>query len=325
MSESNNAIVAQGKATTMIGQWADSVVGEVSKMYGAQGLILGDYSRECAINCVSAIYQLVKSTDKVTIKDLNTSNVCDIVRRCASMKLNANAFPREVYFTIRSKKVNDEYVKEIEMGIEGDGYDALLRNFGAGVARVYPAWIVKEGDYFVFPKHKGLEVTPPEWEESGDSTKAIRVVYPVQVQDGTVQYLISERESVKTNLMAHVRQNLLTETFGICASKYKATESEKQAINEKKEEIMKALADCETLDDMLACEAARPYMSAAWRDNPESMIIRKMRNNAIKRFPKDMDALARDSMVLCDDTVQATQDEIEEKENTLPIVFDEEV
>ena len=95
------------------------------------------------------------------------------------------------------------------MGIEGDGNDALLRNFGVDVKKVYPVWLVKEGDEFTYPKHRGVEVTPPEWEEKGLSQKVIRVVYPVEMNDGKIEYMIAERESVKGNLFAHVRNNLL--------------------------------------------------------------------------------------------------------------------
>ena len=43
---------------------------------------------------------------------------------------------------------------------------------------------------------------------------------------------------------------------------------------------------------MLKCEyAVTPYVSAAWLDTPEAMIVRKMRNNAIKKFPKNLNSI----------------------------------
>ena len=104
---------------------------------------------------------------------------------------------------------------------EGDGNDALLRNYGNDV-KVYPCWIVKEEDEFTYPKRKGIEVEPPTWEEKGLSNKVVRVVYPVKLKDGTIEYLISERESVKVNLIAHIRNNMMNETFGICKDRYKS-------------------------------------------------------------------------------------------------------
>ena len=280
-----------------------------------------------AMASMSAIYNLVTS-NKATMSNLNGSNLRQVIGQVSSLKLNANAVPRECYFQLRSKQdANGNWYKEVEMGIEGDGNDALLRNFGVDVKKVYPVWLVKEGDEFTYPKHRGVEVTPPEWEEKGLSQKVIRVVYPVEMNDGKIEYMIAERESVKGNLFAHVRNNLLNETFGLLGTKkdksgkvvprtrYDATDEEK-AIAEKKNEILKALLGCKTIEDMLACEVAKPYMSAAWLDTSESMIVRKMRNNAIKKHPKDLNAIAKQSLMQMDETYQQTQEEIAENANT---------
>ena len=272
---------------------------------------------------MSAIYQLVQNTDKTDIGALDTSNLRDVVKRCASLKLSASTIPREVFFTLRSKKVGDTWVKEVEMGIEGNGNDALLRNFGVDVQKVYPCWLVKDGDVFTYPKHVGTTVTPPEWEEKGLSSKVVRVVYPVKLTGEDVEYLISERDSVKVNLMFHVRNNLLNETFGICANRYKATDEQLSQIKARKEEIYEALKQCETVDDMLACKIARPYMSAAWLDSSEAMIVRKMRNNAVKGFSKNFNSLANSSYVQMDESYKLAQAEIAEKENALPFPADE--
>lgn len=109
-----------------------------------------------------------------------------------------------------------------------------MSNYGKDVDRVYPYWVVKEGDTYIPPKHKGIEITPPEWEEKGLSEKVMRVVYPVKLTDGTVVYLMANRESVKVNFLAHVKQNMINATFGICADRYKATEKQKEQIKEKK-------------------------------------------------------------------------------------------
>lgn len=144
--------------------------------------------------------------------------------------------------SIRSKQdVNGNWIKEVELGIEGDGNDAILRQFGVNVKKVHPVWLVKEGDVFVYPKHKGMKLTPPEWEEKGESTKVIRVVYPVEMTDGKVQYLIAERESVKTNLLAHVRNSMMNETFGICKDRYKATDQQKADIKGKEKRDFRCL------------------------------------------------------------------------------------
>lgn len=307
------------KNTTALSWWTNELTNMVTQDYADCGIEIDEYSKTCAMAAMTSIFQLVKNSG-VDIKTMDTSNLREIVGQCASLKLNANAVPRECYFQLRNQKIGDNWVKKVEMGIEGDGNDAILRQFGENVDTVYPVWIVKEGDTFVYPKHRGLEVTPPEWEQSGVSEKVDKVVYPVKLKDGSVEYLIAERESVKTNLFAHIRNNLMNETFGICKDRYKASEAEKKQIAAKKEEIFDTLRDCETLEDMLSCEVARPYISAAWLDTPENMIVRKMRNNAIKKFKKNYDVMAQKATLQLDETYQQVQTEIAENANQVDFV-----
>lgn len=303
--------------TTALSQWTTEVTSLVARDFESVGVPIDDYARTCAMNAMTCIFHLVQQTKEADLSKMNTSNLREVVAQAASLKLNANAMPREVYFQLRKKQINGEWVKVVEMGIEGNGNDAMLRNFGVGVKTVYPCWLVKEGDDFTYPKRKGMQMEPPSWEEKGLSSKVIRVVYPILLDDGTEQYLIAERDGVKVNLFAHVRNNLMNETFGICDSTFNATAKQKEEIRKKKEPIYEALRKCETVDEMLACEAARPFMSPAWLDTPESMIIRKMRNNAIRNFPKDMNAMAKRSTLELDETYRASREEIEEDANSV--------
>lgn len=321
----NTAVSTQGKQemNTQLSYYTNQYIGLMERDFAEHGLVLNDYSKQCVMASMSAIYNLVTSS-KAAMSNLNGSNLRQIIGQVSSLQLNANAVPRECYFQLRNKQdANGNWYKEVEMGIEGDGNDALLRNFGVGVKKVYPVWLVKEGDEFSYPKHKGIEITPPEWEEKGLSQKVIRVVYPVEMDGGKIEYMIAEREGVKGNLLAHVRNNLLNETFGICENKRKATDKQKAEIKAKKDEIISALLGCKTLEEMLACEVARPYMSAAWRETSEAMIVRKMRNNAIKKHPKDLNAMATQSLIQMDETYQQTQEEIAENANSEPFVVAE--
>ena len=318
MSENTNTQVAQ-RNTTALSWWTNELTNMVTQDYEDCGIEIDDYSKKCAMAAMTNIYQLVKNSG-VDIKNIETSNLREIVGQCASLKLNANAVPSECYFQLRKKKIGNNYVQTVEMGIEGDGNDAILRQFGENVETVYPVWIVKEGDNFTYPKHRGIEIVPPEWEQVGASEKVDKVVYPVKLKGGTFQYLIAERQSVKINLFAHVRNNLMNETFGICENRYKATDKQLEEIKERKEVIFESLRKCETVEEMLECKEARPYISAAWLDTPESMIVRKMRNNAIKKFKKNYDAMAKRSMLQVDETYQQVQDEIYENANTVDFV-----
>lgn len=321
MAEKKNEVAQRN--ISALSWWSNELTNMVSQDYEDCGLVLDEYSKQCAMAAMANIFQLVKNSG-IDIKNMDTSNMREIVGQAASLKLNANAVPRECYFQLRSLKSGNEWKKKVEMGIEGDGNDAILRNFGENVEMVYPVWIVKEGDEFTYPKHKGIEITPPEWEQRGESEKADKVVYPVKLKDGSMQYLIAERQGVKTNLFAHVRNNLMNETFGLVKggkkTRYDATDKELEAINEKKEVIFEALRQCETVEDMLNCLEARPFISAAWLDTPENMIVRKMRNNAIKKFKKNYDTMAQRSFLQMDETYQQVQEEIEQNANAVDFV-----
>ena len=336
MAEEKKEVVEKKEFTTALSNWTNTITGLVTRDFEQCGVEFDEYSKRCAMSAMSSIFQLVQNTDKTAMSDLNTSNLREIVEQCASLKLNANAVPREVYFQLRSKQINGEWKKVVEMGIEGDGNDALLRQFGNEVAKVHPCWIVKEGDEFIRPKRVGMEITPPSWEQKGLSEKVVAVVYPVQLTNGSIEYLISERESVKTNLISHIRNNMTNKTFGFVTGTktdkygkkvdrtiYDATPEEKAKIKAKKEEILSEVRECETLDDMLKCPSAQPYISAAWLDTPEQMITRKLRNNAIKKFPKDMNSMANHSLLQLDEGYKASREEISENENSEPFEVDE--
>ena len=332
MAEKNEFAKKQ-EFTTGLSQWTNTITGLVSRDFEQNCVQYDEYSKQCAMNAMSAIYQLVQNTDKTDMNNLNTSNLREVVAQCASLKLNANAMPREVFFQLRSKQINGQWVKMVEMGIEGDGNDSLLRQFGNNVDTVYPVWLVKEGDDFTYPRRRGIEIEPAEWTPKGLSDKTVRVVYPVKLKDGTIEYLIAEREPVRTNLIAHIKNNMLNETFGFVTGKnskgkdrtrYDATAEEKAKINAKKEEILSAVRECETLEDILKCEVAKPYISAAWLDTPEAMIVRKMRNNAIKKFPKNLNSMASSSLLQLDETYKASQEEIAENENSEEFAIEEE-
>ena len=319
-----NEVAQKQEFTTGLSQWTNTITGLVSRDFEQNGVQYDEYSKQCAMNAMGAIFQLVQNTDKVDMNNLNTSNLREVVAQCASLKLNANAMPREVFFQLISKQVGGQWVKMVEMGVEGDGYDSMLRHFGDNIDTVYPVWIVKEGDDFTYPRRRGINVEPAEWTPKGLSDKTVRVVYPIKLKDGSVDYLIAEREPVRTNLIAHIKNNMLNETFGICADRYKATPKQKEEIKVKKAEILSAIRECETLEDILNCEVAKPYISAAWLDTPEAMVIRKMRNNAIKKFPKNLNSMASNSLLQLDETYKASQEEIAQNENSQEFVVEDE-
>lgn len=277
---------AQADFKTGISKAQDMYLSMIDKQFLSHGMRLSEYQKTCAI---SAIYAIQAMLDKKSIRitDLDQTGLTGILQTVAALELNASAIPREVYFSVRSEKRGDIWIQKLEMGIEGDGNDALLRRFGVDVKKVGRPWLVRSGDEFSYPVHRGIELTPPEWGESGIGP-IVRVVYPVQLTDGSVEYLIQEREDVRANLLAHLSNNLMNETFGQAESRYKASTEQKKVIDAKKAELL-AVAKGLSLEEILDNETLSPFISPAWTEpqSREAMIIRKMRNNAVKKYPKD--------------------------------------
>lgn len=270
----------------------------IEQQLTGNGVQFDDYQKQCVMNSISAI-NTVLDTKGITWNspELDRNNVTQMLLQVAALKLNAAASPREVYFQTRNVKFLvtnpnggkplEKWVKQIEMGIEGDGNDAILANYGRNIKEVHKYWLVREGDEFVYPRYKGIELAPPEWAPKGTG-KVLRVVYPITRESGETEYHIAEREDVIRNLIAHVKNNLMNETFGIAKDRYNATAEEKKQIDVKKKEILQKIEGL-GLDAALNDESIEKYISPAWKDpqSRESMIIRKMRNNIVKKIPKD--------------------------------------
>lgn len=302
----------------------------IKKQMDEGGAKFDEYSGKCVMSAMAAINNMIHGKG-LTFNDLNSSNVNEILIQIATLKLNANAAPRECYFQIRNVNVGGkgqdaQWEKQIEMGIEGDGNDAILARFGRDVKKVCQVWLVREKDRFVYPKHNGLEMTAPQWEPTGQG-EVIRVVYPVIKTDNTVEYYIGERRDVIKNLYAHISNNMKNETFGLVKggkkTRYDATVKEMEQIAAKKKEIMAKARSLGDLDKILDCEELSPYISPAWKEyqSREQMIIRKMRNNVTKKIPKDFDsALTAEQYNMMDDTYREVHAEIEDFANST--VFD---
>lgn len=306
---------------TKLSYFSNQYVGLMEKDLEERGMKFDDYSKECVINAVGAIYTMAHESG-YDLSEINGSNLKFIMQKVASLKLNANAQPRECYFQIRNVNVAPkgepkQWEKKIEFNIEGDGNDALVQRYGVNVEEVYPCWKVREGDKYVPPKHKGVEVTAPEWEETGIG-KVIRVVCPIRYKDGHIEYHSCERNDVVRNLSAHIKQNLQNETFGICSNIYKATDKQKEEINKKKHEIMTKIKEIGNIDEILECEELKPYISPSYLElqSRESMIVRKMRNNIMKSIPKKWDnPVQAYEYNMLEGSYREVQEEIEENAN----------
>ena len=319
------------KFNTYLAKINDAYMPMIARQMQDNSMEFSDYSKRCVMNAIGTINQVL---DKAGINfanpDLDQSNLTSVLLNVAHLELNAIAQPSECYFQIRNVKLSDgKYKKQIEFGIQGDGYDAILSRFGRNVQKVYPHWLVREDDFFEYPMYNGIEFTPPKWQPKGTG-KVVRVVYPVLHTDNTIHYYIGERSDVLNNLLAHINNNMMNETFGIAENRYKATKEQLAQIAQRKASLKDKAKKIGfgALDD----EELAPYISPSWKEDfsRESMIIRKIRNNIVKKIPKDFShpAIFESFSVATDEGYHNAKRAIEEKTSNIidiePIVPQEE-
>lgn len=266
-----NANVPAKRVNTALGSVQDFYLGAVTTSLKDQSLALDAEQKACLLSTVAKMYDLCNEK-QIDIKTINQTSIVSILQQVSLLRLNMNAVPRECYMIIRGGG-KSKYPPKFEFGIEGDGNDKLVRHYGVGVANLHRPWIIREGDEFTLASFNGLEITPPTWKPKGFSGKPLMVVYPLEYEDGTIEYQTADRDSVAINLAAHIINN---------------TKMSYDIKDDEKLRIKKAL-EGKTLDEILADQSLMQYASPAWNDphSREQMVIRKMRNNALKPIPKD--------------------------------------
>ena len=274
--------------STYLAKVNDAYLPMIERQMEDNQIVFSDYSKRCVMNALGTINQMLdKQGLNFNSPELDQSNLTTTLLNVAHLEVNSIAQPSECYFQIRNVKMSDgKYKKQIEFNLQGDGFDAILSRFGRDVKKVYPHWLVREGDHFEYPKYNGLQYSPPIWEPRGTG-EVVRIVYPILHTDDTLHFYIGERDDVLKNLMAHINNNMMNETFGIAENRYKASKDQLVKIDARKS-ALKAKAKSlgwGVLDD----EELAPFISPSWKEDfsRESMIIRKMRNNVVKKIPKD--------------------------------------
>lgn len=312
---------------TRLAKANNTYLGMIENQLDSHKIQLSGYGKNCVINAIAAINELLSAQGlDFSSSDLDSSTLTTALLSVATLELNAKAANREVYFLLRNKSVKSpdgkgtKWVKQIELNLEGDAHETLAAKYGRNIKTICPFWVVREKDDFKYPRMKGLEMTPPEWEAKGEG-KIVRVVYPVIMNDNTVNYHIAERTDIVNNLKAHIRNNLMNETFGICADRYNATNEQKAQIEAKKKEYA-ALLVGKDIEEIIATAELQPYISPAWLDSTEAMVLRKLRNAVCKKIPKDFgkNYFVQDIYEKSNDPIYVdVVTEIEENENALPL------
>lgn len=251
-----------------------------------------DYGKKCALNGIVAAQVYLRSVQK-EFKDVNMPLFLLSLHNLAVTELNCATIPSEAFCDMRGNILTFKP--------QGVGNERLVRKFGVGIkpeTGLHKCWIIREGDEFTMPQFDGVNVTPPSWKPKSLSGKVKMVVYPVEKADGDVEWLMADRASVISNVVAQCRQNALyafmlkdaegkqVYKYGKAVADSKAREAYYQKINELAEE---ANGD---LDKFLANPEVKRFINPTYTSfgSREAMILRKMQNNALKQYPKDYES-----------------------------------
>lgn len=272
MAETNQIIKKEAVSKSALAKQTEHYTTMIVSTFSQINLQCTDYQKICVANMIARMNELLTSKG-LNFNSIDQSNITAILSQVAMLQLNITAVPSECYIQLRNFLVDKEWKKRFEFGIEGNGNDAILRRYGVEVESVRSPWIVREGDDFTYPSYSGLEVVPPTWGPKSYTNKVIRVVYPVIKKDNSVEWLISERADVAKNLRAHIANNLLGNDY-----------------KEIRPKIITKISDM-SLEAMLEDTELRPFISPAWYSGAsrEDMILRKLKNNATKKYPKNFE------------------------------------
>lgn len=295
---SKNELTTKKNEVALTGGLAiqEKLLSELDKANQEFGADFTKYGRNCAINCIAGIVAFTKA-NKIDIAKIDPSLLRLQVQNVGYTELNYASIPSEIYFDLRKNYVDGKEVYSISIKPQGAGNEKLVRKYGVGLKKgsgLHNAILVREGDEFIMPQFNGIEMTPPIYKPQlkNANNKVVAVVYPAEKEDGSVEYLIATRDSVKANIIAQIRQNTLYAFTKEVKDKYGKTKEEvnREARDKFYDELNKK-SEGMTLDEMLADEEILKYVNPTYTSggSKEQMIIRKMKNNALKNYPKEYD------------------------------------
>lgn len=254
-------------------------IADLEKVANNSGASFTEYGIKCMVNGYAALLTLCNS-QQIKLNEFDGALLRTAFSNIGYTELNFAA--NECYFDVRKNLDKNKQLINYSIAVrpQGAGNEKMVRKYGIGVQTLFPCRIIREGDEFTLPSYDGLNMIPPKWIRKSLDGKAIAVVYPIKKKDGTEDYLMASRESVKANLVAHIRQNMLYKIYGEQRdAKYAELDKDASAM---------------TLDQLLESAKWRDWINPNWLSSSsrESMIIRKMQNNALKNYPKEYDSNA---------------------------------
>lgn len=258
------------------------------------GQSFSPYGKQCVINAIAALMMVCKNQD-ISMDQMDGTMVRLALQNIGYTELNIAAIPSECYFDLRKGTAFVGNVKKTVYSVsirpQGAGNEKLVRKYGVGLAPngLGTPWLVREGDEFTYPTYDGFKMIPPKWiRKSGDDKKVLMVVYPVIKANGQSEFLIATREGIKPNIIAQIRQNALYSDEFKVPGKYEIDKKKRDAFYERVNTEFEKL----TVDEILSNPEWIKWVNPTYTSggSKEAMVIRKMKNNALKNFPKEFDS-----------------------------------
>ena len=242
-------------------------------------------------NMLSTIDRLLSSKNK-NWNNINRDNLNAVLQQATFLGLDPAAMPRECAVILRGNL--------LEIQIEGAGNDVILKKFGEDVKEIR-SYIVYEGDEFTLPRMVGWDYQLPNHERTYKSDKAMYAVYLIKLNNGSIDVRIADREAVRVSLFGQMRNNGADEAF----LRNLGDKTLDEMLFDEKLITMKIKNKWGTESDLIS----GAYSSIVSR---EAMIERKMRNHAIRKFPKNF------SSKIVEDLYEATFEEARyDNQNTI--------
>lgn len=333
MAENNVTKVETTTPTLSKGQkFQVDLIRELDESMKVMDVKFTDYGKKCVVNAIGSLILYCQNND-IKLEQINPILLKTQLQNVGLTELNCAGLPSEAYFDLRKSFIkefdkNGEVVKtadgkdkvkcvyNIAIKPQGAGNEKLVRKYGVGLKKgtgLHQAILIHEGDEVEMPQVEGATKTPLKIHTKFENVdkKIVGVAYVIELEDGSKDYLIATREGIKPNIVAQIRQNTL----------YTFKDGYKTDTKVRDEFYAKLDKEAETMsvDELLTAYAKYVNPTYTSGGSKEAMILRKMKNNALKYYPKEYD----NSYIK-----GAVEDMFEEKDETItekPKAFREEV
>ena len=263
------AVGGDSKLQIAANKIANIYLSDISNLNAAVGMPMTEESKRCGVN---ALLYLCGEMGADAVQSLPKAQLVQVLQFVTINGLDV--FSGQVFMDKRRGKDGSWSIKATPMG---SAYEIMTKRFGVDVKTVHPARIVHEGDDFTLPQFDGLKMTNAVLKPTlkGLDGKAIAVYYIIEKTDGTLDFAIATRDGVAKNLMAQILNATLRDA------------------NVNRNELM-AKMEGKSLDDLLSDPYLARFISPAYRSpaSRESMIVTKMKKNALLHYTRDLGSAA---------------------------------